>query len=495
MKKETKRRAIVSNAVCLSTFALGFAARGETGPTSTREMQPMMLYSPRILIVAVVLLAAVALQSCVVPNLAPIKGTKEIARITVGETSRDEVVALLGSPNVAVGEDFLVYNWEKSRAFWLIWGGYYAEGGSAGHRGFRAVVELDANAIVADVLTASSNLQPKQLPEEWIRIRGCRRLNRSMAIAVSPDAERTVALIPNELCFIRASDPGSARRIDLGKSSWVAGIHGAFISFSPDGHRLAVAPAKQRLALWDVEAGRKIREFGCTDPAMKMKRLPPRPVVFSPDGRRLAAPDCGSSLVAWEIDTGVEVFRHKVSDMVVTIAGSPDGDVIALGSRGGGLEIIDANTGGSLLLRDAIPGSSAIMTAAFSPNGKWLAASTPVHVELWDLSALRESGWASGREAILLLPFYKHTPAYNVYDQTVVGFSRDSGTMAVFTHETVSLIDIPSRDVRDIYRFKIPVLSAAFDPAWRRLVVLNTGGLWLWEVPEETSSPTANTVR
>ena len=246
-----------------------------------------------------------------------------------------------------------------------------------------------------------------------------------------------------------------------------------------------MAPASQPLALWDVEAGRKIKEFGCTDASSEIKHVPPRPVAFSPDGRRLASLDGGCGLVVWGIDAAVELFRHSASVVPGTISFSPDGEVIALGGRGGALEILDADTGASLMLRDAIPGSSFVTAAAFSPDGRWLAVSTNVHVELWSLTTLRESGWTSGHQAMLLLPFFKHAPAYNIYDRPVVGFSMDSRTVAVFTHETVSLIDTPSGTTRDLYRFKFPVLSVALDPAWRRLVLLTVDGLRLWEIPRD----------
>jgi hypothetical protein len=56
---------------------------------------------PGILCVFVAVFATVVLQSCiVVPNLKLIKGIEDIARITIGESSRDEVITMLGHPVV-----------------------------------------------------------------------------------------------------------------------------------------------------------------------------------------------------------------------------------------------------------------------------------------------------------------------------------------------------------------------------------------------------------
>ena len=452
----------------------------------SREHVAAMKPCRGILRVTVAVLAAALFQSCiVVPNLRPIKGTEDVARIAIGESSRDEVIALLGHPNVASGNDLLVYNWEKSRFFWAIAGFYTAEVGSGGHRGFRAVVEFDSNGRAARVLSESSVDTPNLQIEDWGRIRGCGRFALPRAVAVSPDATQTVVLLRNELCFAPTDDTGTGRRVPLGKGRRSRATFGAFISFSPDGSRLAIASGGRRLTLWDMETNREIRQFGDLGDPKQVRFLPPRPVVFSPDGRRLAAPDVNCEFVLWKIETGTEVFRHSPPAVVATVAFSHDGNFIALGLLGGGLEILDADTGRSLLLRDGMTESSDMAAAAFSPDGEWFAISTPVHVELWKLPTLRASGWSAERRAVFLLPFYRHTPASNMYNRPVVGFSIDGTTLAVFEHETITVIDVDSLAISHGYRFRFPVLSAAFDPAWRRLALLSVNGLRVWDIPTD----------
>jgi WD40 repeat protein len=438
-----------------------------------------------ILQATVAVLATAVLQSCiVVPNLKSIKGTEEVSQITIGESSRDEVIALLGPPDVASDDSLLVYSWEKSRYFWAIGGGYTAGAGSGGHKGFRAVVEFDPNGQVVRVLSESSVDTPKQHVEDWGPIRGCGRwFTLPRAVAVSPDAKQTVLLIRNELCFAPTDDPGTARRVALGDAPWSRGNFGAFISFSPDGSRLAIASGGRRLTLWDIATDQEISHFGDLEGPKQDFFFPPRPVVFSPDGRRLAAPDINGEFVLWEIESGAEIFRHSPSSLVGTVAFSHDGTLIALGLWGGGLEVLDAGTGRRLLLRDGIPDSSDMAAAAFSLDGKWIAVSTPVHVELWELPTLRDSGWSAGRRAVFLLPFYRHTPASNMYVRPVVGFSSDGTTLAVFEHETITVIDVDSLAMRQIYRFRFPVFSVAFDPAWKRLALLSLNGLRVWDIP------------
>jgi WD40 repeat protein len=439
-----------------------------------------------ILRISIALLAYSALQGCiVVPNLKRIKGPDDVAPITIGESIRDDVIDILGQPNVASGDDLLVYNWEKSRYFWAVGAMYSAAIGSGGHKGYRAVVELDPDGRVVRVLSESSAGAPKQQVENWDRIRGCGLLELPRAIAVSPDATQTVALVKNELCFAPAVEGGEARRFHIGKSRRPWGNFGASMIFSPDGNRLALAAPGRSLALWDVASGQEICLFGEEDNVRENWFFPPRPVTFSPDGRRLAAPDIDGEFAVWDVETGAELLRHSPSALLGTVAFSHTGNLLGLGLLGGGLEILDADTGQVLFQRNGIPESPDMAAAAFSPDGNWLAVGTPVHIELWDLPALRDSGWATGRRAVFILPFYRHTPASNMYVRPVVGFSSDGNTLAVFMHETITVFDMESLAMSQIYRFRFPVLAVAFDPEWRRLALLSVNGLRVWDIPTD----------
>jgi len=436
--------------------------------------------------ISIAILAYAVLQGCiVVPNLKSIKGPDDVAPITIGESSRDDVIAMLGYPNVASDDDLLVYTWEKSRYFWAVGGGYSAALGSGGHKGYRAIVELDPDGRVVRVLSESSVEAPKQQVESWDRIRGCGRFDLPRAVAVSPDATQTVALIKNELCFVPAVDGGEVRRLHIGKNRWAWGNFDASMTFSPDGNRLAIAAPGRSLALWDIASGQEVCLFGEQDNPRKNWFYPPRPVTFSPDGRRLAAPDIDGKFAVWDVETGAERFRHSPSALVGTVAFSQTGNLLGLGLVGGGLEILDADTGELLFQRRGIPESPDMAVAAFSPDGNWLAVGTPVHIELWDLPALRESGWSAGRRAVFILPFYRHTPASNSYIRPVVGFSSDGKTLAVFMHETITLFDMESLTMSQIYRFRFPVLAVAFDPAWKRLALLSVNGLRVWDIPTD----------
>jgi len=312
--------------------------------------------------------------------------------------------------------------------------------------------------------------------ENWTTIRGCGVLDMPGAVELSPDAERVAVLIRQELC-ITSGDRASVKRIDLGKFPAVHHAQGRYIAWSPAGGQLAVALGRQEVKLIDAATGDTIRTFGNRPEKGRLYYHLPRPVCFSPDGARLAVPDVDGSLVVWEVSTGKEFLRHQSAAVIGELTFSHDGARIGVGLHGGGFEVIDAADGRIILSRPPVSDSSVGAVVSFSPDGRLMAVGTPVHMELWQLPGLR-------RKATLLLPFYRHAPASNICDRPVIGFSGDGGTVAVLAGEMLTLIDSGSVVVRHQYRFQ-SVLVATFDPGWKRLAVLSSGGLRMWEVPEE----------
>jgi WD40 repeat protein len=432
-------------------------------------------------------LAALSSQGCiVVPNLAPIKGDKQAAKIVIGETTRDDVLKIFGKSNVTAGENFIVYNWEKGRTFVAVGGGYSAAVGPAGHRGYRAVVEFDADDVVADITTSRAKLQEKLPPEKMERITGCKSFGPwPNAVAISPDCKRTAVLVQGRICLVMSDGTDSAKLMNIGDTGRHVGLSGDFISFSPNGLLLAVAPARQPPSIWDAVSGRKVRDFGVAKERKQMKWLLARPTAFSPDGGCLAAYDGEGNIVLWKIEDGKEVARFALPSYPASIRISPDGEQLAVGLLSGGLELFETASGRSLLSRAALPKSSEAVAVAFSPDGKWLAVSTVVHVELWSLAPRRGDDEVHYRRAILLLPFYKRAPTeYETY-RSVIEFSEDGETLAVFKQDAVTLIDIQSLAIRDVYRFKWPARVGVFAPACKRLVAVSIwDGLRFWDAPD-----------
>jgi WD40 repeat protein len=174
------------------------------------------------------------------------------------------------------------------------------------------------------------------------------------------------------------------------------------LSFSPDGKTLAAACYHGFLELWNVDSGRLQRTIGYYH---RMSR-----VVFAPDGHTIAAavdynavdpdyphgPDTpqgpGEVVKLWDASTG-RLLRTLTdsspkpgsTDMITTLAYSPDGRSLACGSQFA-FRIWDSATGKRpRMLRSYKNYKHMANSAAFAPGGRLLAlAKSDRSVELWD---------------------------------------------------------------------------------------------------------------
>jgi WD40 repeat protein len=174
------------------------------------------------------------------------------------------------------------------------------------------------------------------------------------------------------------------------------------LSFSPNGGLLASAGEDRSVRLWTLaDNSRRILE-GHVEYLTS--------VVFAPNGLSLASGSYDGSTRIWDVIDGrcTKVLRDERMDFVVSVAFSPDGATLASGgvimiidddededeseedaSFGVILlwDLLDEDDGGTLLFQSQ-EGNSDILSIAYSPNGKFLAAAGGVDlkVRLWNIA-------------------------------------------------------------------------------------------------------------
>jgi RNA polymerase sigma factor (sigma-70 family) len=172
------------------------------------------------------------------------------------------------------------------------------------------------------------------------------------------------------------------------------------LGFSSDGRLLVGAvgviwgtpSTKGAIYFWDTAKGNLVRQLeydtlGIGDP------------ILSPDGRFLAAGSLGGVRV-WDLETGKEVagaddtHRCPVSQLAVTAGG-----LVATGGEDGTVRLWHSTTG---RLRQVFRHPDALVTIAMSPNGQWLAVLTR-----GDALHVRDAG--TGREIYRLPGHGKHS--------------------------------------------------------------------------------------
>jgi WD40 repeat protein len=199
-------------------------------------------------------------------------------------------------------------------------------------------------------------------------------------------------------------------------------------ALSPDGTRLAV-PSGRDVRLFDTRSGQLLRTFRGQPHRVAV-------VTFSPDGKRLAAATSGPTLHVrvWDADTGHEE-RYRLggpSAFTAALAFSPDGRWLAYVLNATSVQLLDLQEDrlGPLLRGH----TKQVWDAAFSPDGKTLAAVADDAVRLWDAaSGAPQQTW----------PRSTQRPV-----DSKIRFSPDGSLLAVGADDGIQVWDVGSRRLR-----------------------------------------------
>lgn len=147
------------------------------------------------------------------------------------------------------------------------------------------------------------------------------------------------------------------------------------VSLSPDGRVLAIRDQDDVVTLRDAKNGQVKQTLN-----VGLER--PSCFEFSPKGQTIAVVERASTIRLWDLDSGTEHRRFQQSTEVLSLAFSPDGKTLAASSGRNGEVILWDVASGQQLQSLA---KSMIFSLAFSTDGKLLATGDPNgDVIVWD---------------------------------------------------------------------------------------------------------------
>jgi WD40 repeat protein/DNA-binding SARP family transcriptional activator len=154
---------------------------------------------------------------------------------------------------------------------------------------------------------------------------------------------------------------------------------------SPDGSTLYTAGVGGVLLAWDLVGARSFGHSARTSrglPCCAPVDPPGPPLAMSPDGSLFAVPVAASTVGLFSAKTLQPVTSFKIKppgDPITALAWSPTGSALAVGSRGGEVQLWSVTVAPrrerSFIGLSPLPGQSeSIQSLAFSPDGRLLAA-------------------------------------------------------------------------------------------------------------------------
>jgi len=268
----------------------------------------------------------------------------------------------------------------------------------------------------------------------------------------------SVAFSPNGEFLATGDTEGEIRlwRIEDDQLSSIFRSHDDWIwsiAFSPDGQTLATGSGDRTAKIWDIGTGQCLRTLGELDQHQINEEV--ALISFSTDGQALIIASRDGVFQWWDITSGqylhsLATCRAENSNVVSSVAISPDELTLATDSQNGAIDLWDINT--NRCLRTLQGHTDWTCSITFNSDGKILASgSEDCTVRLWNVETGQCLGILEGHSGAV------KSVVFDPSGEVFVSASHD---------QTLRLWEMSTQQCTKVFQgHKNRVISTAFNPS------------------------------
>lgn len=198
--------------------------------------------------------------------------------------------------------------------------------------------------------------------ENWKELKILRTGEASFCVTFTPDGKNLATSVYGKGIILWSVKQWKKIGLFTGPHSVMAG---AFITFSPDGKKIASGWGK-RVIIWNTFTHKQLHVIrGFKNDVV--------PVVFSPNGRLLATGDYNGTIRIWRVSDWRCVRRFTdIDEIVESLAFSPNSKLMAYGDGRGTVRVWKISSWRCIKRFTDVGG--VVESLTFSPNGNFMAA-------------------------------------------------------------------------------------------------------------------------